>query len=97
MAKLKGAFAGCQWCGGNGCMMCDSEREKWLELQRQPMFVADRNDSEDIEALKRVVGYDAVMHAFGPEGRGMQEIRETAALESLKQCLRKRERNSPET
>ena len=27
---LKGAFAGCKWCNGNGCMGCDEVRRKFV-------------------------------------------------------------------
>ncbi len=55
----------------------------------QPIFTADPNDPEDVAQLRRVVGAEALEHAFGPDGGGMREINENAATESLLQCLRK--------
>ena len=86
---LKGAFAGCKWCNGNGCMGCDEERRKFEERQSKPIFTANRNDPQDMEALKRVIGREAIEHAFGPEGGGMIEVQRNAAVESLLQALRK--------
>ena len=87
--QLKGAFAGCHWCGGSGCLGCDEERRKYEEQQRQPIFTAQRDDPEDMAALKRVFSAEALQKTFGPDGGGMAEIREKAAVESLLQCLRK--------
>lgn len=88
--RRKGAFAHCKWCGGNGCMGCDEEREKYQQRMSQPIFTADRNDPEDMEALRRLFGAEALQKAFGPDGGGMAEIERNAAIESLKQCFRKR-------
>lgn len=87
--KLKGGFDGCKWCHGNGCMGCDAERDAAFERAQQPIFSADRNDPEDMKQLRRVVGAEALEHAFGPDGGGIREINENAAIESLLQCLRK--------
>lgn len=87
--QLKGAFGGCQWCGGRGCLQCDAQRQAAIERRQQPIFVADRNDPADMDALKRVFHRKSIEHAFGPEGGGMQEIEFNAAVESLLQSLRK--------
>ena len=92
--QLKHAYPRCQWCHGTGCLACDAERRMHQERASQPIFSAQRDDPEDMEALRRVFGRDALDHAFGPEGRGMAEIEENAAIESLKQALRK---SRPET
>ncbi len=42
-----------------------------------------------MELLKETFGMDALEHAFGEDGKGMQEIEENAAIASLEQCLRK--------
>lgn len=88
MQQLKGAFPGCSWCHGSGCMACDEERRKFEASRRQPIFTARYDSPEDMEAMKRVFGREALERAFGPGGGGMREVEENAALESLKQCLR---------
>jgi hypothetical protein len=87
--QMKGAFPGCTWCYGSGCMMCDEERRKYEERLMEPIFVADQNDPADMEALKRVFSADALQKAFGPDGGGMQEVEYNAAVESLVQAIRK--------
>ena len=87
--QLKGAFPYCKWCGGCGCMGCDEERRKYNERMSQPIFTADRNDPQDMDALRRVVGREALEHAFGEGGGGMAEVEANAAVESLVQTLRK--------
>lgn len=91
--KLKGGFAGCKWCHGNGCMGCDAEREAAVERARQPIFTADRDDPEDIKQLRRVIGAEALGQAFGPGGGGVGEINRNAAVESFLQVMRKRGTN----
>ncbi len=87
--RLRGAFEGCHWCGGTGCMGCDEERQKARERASRPIFTADRNDPEDMRQLAEVFGGESLNSAFGPGGGGMREIEEKAALASLAQCLRK--------
>lgn len=87
--QLKGAFPHCPWCGGWGCMCCDEERRKYEERRSQPIFTADRNDPADMEALRRVVGREALERAFGPGGGGIDEVEYNAAVESLIQAVRK--------
>lgn len=87
--QLKGAFPGCPWCYGSGCMGCDEARRKYEEVRAKPIFTADRNDPEDMEALKRVFHADRLQETFGPDGGGMQEIVEKVAIESLLQAIRK--------
>ena len=77
-------------------MACDEEREKYQARQMQPIFTARRDNPEDMEALKRVFGKDALESAFGPGGGGMAEIEEHAAIESLKQALRNNQRAQDE-
>ena len=90
--QLKGAFPYCKWCGGTGCMGCDEERRKYEEQRAKPIFTADRNNPEDMAALRRVFGREALEHAFGPDGDGMAEVEYNAAVESLLQALRKSKR-----
>jgi len=54
-----------------------------------PIFTADRNDPEDMAALRRIVGGEALEHAFGDDGGGLAEVERNAAVESLLQSLRK--------
>ena len=39
MNEFKGAFEGCNWCHGRGCMMCDREREAAIKAAMEPIFV----------------------------------------------------------
>jgi hypothetical protein len=87
--QMKGAFPYCKWCGGNGCMCCDEERRKYEERMSQPIFTADVNDPDDMAALRRVVGREALERAFSPGGGGVGEIEFNAAVESVLQALRK--------
>ena len=87
--QLKGAFIHCRWCGGFGCLGCDEERRRYEEQRSQPIFTADVNDPDDMEALRRVVGRPALERAFGPDGGGVHEIEYNAAVETLMQVLRK--------
>ena len=87
--QLKGAYSGCSWCHGSGCMCCDRERKKAEERAMEPIFTADRNEPEDMNQLKEFFGADALQKAFSPGGRGIQGIQEQAAVARLLQCLRK--------
>ena len=88
MAMYKGAFHGCRFCGGSGCLACDGQRKKAEKMAMKPIFTAKRDNPKDMAALKRVFGPDALAHAYGPEGGGLHEIEYNAALESLNQFLR---------
>lgn len=87
----KGAFNRCNWCHGRGCNQCHLQREKYLEAMKipQPLFTANINDPEDMKLLKEVFGGQALEHAFGPDGGGMPEIEQAAAIASFKQAMRK--------
>lgn len=88
-ARLKGAFAGCTWCGGNGCLCCDDERRKAEERAFQPIFTADRNNPADMQLFREYFGAEALQKAFGPGGGGMAEIHENALIATVRQTLRK--------
>jgi hypothetical protein len=60
-----------------------------MESMSLPIFTAHRDDPDDMAALNRIAGADALNHAFGPDGGGMQEVKERAAIESLVQAVRK--------
>jgi len=70
-------------------MACDEERRRYEEQMSKPIFTADRNDPEDMAALRRVVGREALEQAFGEGGGGIAEVEYNAAVESLLQVLRK--------
>lgn len=82
-------MAWCRFCEGAGCLSCDTIKPKQQEDERmKPIFTAQRDNPEDMEALTRIIGPLALGHAYNPDGRGIAEINENAALESLKQILR---------
>lgn len=87
MSEFRGAYQGCNWCYGNGCNQCEAERQKAFEQAQKPIFTAKADNPHDMEILKEVLGREALEHAFGPDGDGMQEIERNAALGSLKQIL----------
>ncbi len=87
--KFKGAFRGCSWCGGAGCICCEAEREKAVEEAKKPIFTADPRDPEDMKLMKEVFGAEALQRAFGPGGGGMQEVHRNAAIANLRQAFRK--------
>ena len=95
MLNQRIAFDGCSWCNGRGCNQCVYEREKWeatIEANQknpQPIFTADLNEPGDMQLLKDFLGKDALEHAFGPDGGGIEEIHQNAAIASLTQELRK--------
>ena len=90
----KGAFAGCSWCGGQGCNQCYIEQKKMetaIEAQLknpQPLFTAKLDNPGDMQLMKDYFGREALEQAFGPDGGGMQEIETNAAVASLIQTLR---------
>ncbi len=89
MPQLKGAFPGCKWCYGTGCLQCDKERAKAHEKALQPIFSADLENPDDVALLKETFGVEALDHAFGPDGEGMREVERNAAFASLRQIMRK--------
>lgn len=82
-------YPGCNWCYGAGCLACNAERRKREEQMYQPIFTARRDNPKDMERLRRVAGADVVTEAFGPGGRGIRQIEENAAIESLLQAIDK--------
>jgi len=81
-------YANCKWCHGRGCVFCPREAEKARERAMQPIFTARRDNPEEMQELKRVMGKDAIDHAFGPEGSGVQEIEFNAGVAMLLRQLR---------
>lgn len=70
-------------------MGCDAEREAAEKRRMEPIFVADQNNPDDMRQMREIFGAEALAKAFGPDGRGMQEIKENAAIGSVIQLLRK--------
>ncbi len=89
MAEFKGAYSGCEWCGGNGCLQCPEERKKAEQRAMEPIFTADRNNPDDMALLNEFCGREALGKAFGPDGEGMVEVERNAAIASFKQAVRK--------
>lgn len=89
---MSNAYYNCKWCKGKGCLFCDTEKKKDFpqgNAPYKPIFSAKIDNPKDMEALKKVFGYDALNHAFSPEGEGIAEIERNAAMESLQQKFRK--------
>lgn len=87
----------CDWCQGRGCVACAAKRKALdEEYARQfpngpePIFTARRDNPEEMEALKRIVGREAVEKAFGPGGGGIAEIEANAAAEKEKLAAQKK-------
>ena len=90
--QLKGAFAGCTWCHGKGCLCCDREREKAYQRSRKPILSVTHEELADPTLgplIKNTIGADAMQKAFGPDGGGVGEINSNCAVVSLVQALRK--------
>lgn len=79
----------CRFCGGAGCLSCDTIKPKKKEDERlNPIFTAQRDNPDDMEALAKIAGRSALEHAYGPDGGGMAEIKYNACVESLIQKMR---------
>lgn len=83
------AYRDCRFCHGAGCLACDGERKKASEKGPVPMFVAQYDDPEDMEVLKRIFSADAVTAAFSPGGGGLKALEQEAAIASFFQAVRK--------
>lgn len=74
-----GRFRDCQWCHGRGCAACDGEADKAYKLAfpdgPKPMATFRCDSQEDMAVLQAVFSADAIRRAFGPDGKGMEEIR----------------------
>ncbi len=98
----KGSFHGCAWCNGTGCNQCRFERQKHrakLEAEiksPQPIFSADINNPDEMQLMKDFLGREALEHAFGPDGDGMDEIHRNAAIASFTQAMRNHNARSTE-
>ncbi len=90
--RMKGAFPGCTWCHGNGCMCCDSEREKAYQRSREPILSVTHKELDDPTLgplIKDAIGAEALQKAFGPDGGGIDDVKFNCAVVSLVQLMRK--------
>lgn len=88
----KNGFVGCKFCGGKGCLACEGERKRATSSQPEmpePLFTARLDNPHDMKLLKSFAGREALEHAFGPDGGGMQEVERGAAIASFIQFLHK--------
>jgi len=85
---MKGAFAGCKWCDGSGCLACQEERTKAEQRAMEPIFTADTNNPHDMQLCKDLLGRGAIECAFGPDGGGIEEVKRNAAIASFLQAVR---------
>ncbi len=95
--QLKGAFAGCSWCYGRGCLQCDIEREKAIEARQQPILSVTFEEMDDPTLgplIKDAIGREAIERAFGPGGDGIAEVERNCAMVSLVQAIRKSTKTS---
>lgn len=85
------SFIRCRFCHGRGCLACEGERQKWEAahpLPDKPILKVTYDQLENDPAaqeLLMVFHADAMTKAFGPGGRGMEEILEN--LEATKRRL----------
>ena len=77
------AFVGCRFCSGLGCVACPGEKETAFERVSEPIFVADKNNTSDLELLSRVLTAGSV-----------EDVEREAALASVIQALRKAARGA---
>jgi len=75
----------CRFCGGRGCIACPVESKT-----PKTIFVASLDNPGDMALLNDAVGAKALSKAFGPEGRGMDEIGQNLAIANVLQEMRKR-------
>jgi len=63
--------------------MCPDERRADADKLPEPIFTADPGDPDDMAALKRVFGHDALKREFGPGGGGLEQVEYNAAVETF--------------
>lgn len=82
---------------GKGCISCfNARKNKRKELDEEykrqfpdgpkPFFTASLDNPEEMEQAKRVIGREAIEAAFGPDGRGVEQIMEAAEKEMAKRA-----------
>lgn len=83
--EAREVYRDCRWCAGRGCLYCKAERDRAYARvfpeAAQPIVSVDTSTQEGMERARRVLGAEAMQHAFGPSGRGAAEIIENAILD----------------
>lgn len=70
-------YRDCRWCGGGGCLYCESEADKAYRhaFPDGPKPIASFPATpEGLAAAKAAIGRTAIEKAFGPGGGGIAEI-----------------------
>lgn len=81
-------YRDCKWCGGKGCVYCQSEADKAYKraFPNGPEPIATfPATQEGMEAARKVIGAEAMKKAFGQGGGGIAEIMENIARAALSQ------------
>lgn len=76
--KERVIYRDCKFCGGEGCLACSAEAEKAYKKAfpngPKPIATFRKDSPEDMAKLKKVFGANALNKAFGPSGKGMEDI-----------------------
>lgn len=69
-------YRDCRWCGGRGCLQCESEANKAYKaaFPDGPKPIATFKLPEEIDAARDAIGAEAIRKAFGAGGGGIGEI-----------------------
>jgi hypothetical protein len=72
---VRSVYRDCRWCGGKGCLACESEANKAYgrEFPEGPVPLATFSIDE-IDKAEEAIGAEALTKAFGPGGGGIAEI-----------------------
>lgn len=83
-----GAFRGCKFCGGRGCLACPGERAKHdADADDRPELIAtfDPEDEKDMAAFYECYGPESIEGAFRrPDGSIDQEGGTRIIVEKLR-------------
>ncbi len=71
-------YRDCRWCGGNGCVYCESEADKDYKAAfpdgPKPIASFSLSVPGDAERARQAIGIEALQKAFGAGGGGMAEF-----------------------
>lgn len=71
-------YVDCRWCGGSGCLQCETEASKAYEAAfpegPQPIATFRADNPDDVKRFRSIFGADALKKTFGPDGGGTAEI-----------------------